>query len=240
MGIDQNVILNITAKVLGSKENAMPRKAGYVIAAVVLVALGLLLLFFARDTVKEWIHSLAELNPVFVFALIALLPIFGFSVSVVYLLAGLKFGPAWGTLVVGFAIAIHLLGSHFIARSFLKERLLKFLERRKVKIPHIPDGENAAAALMIALVPGFPYAIKNYLLPLAGIPLKTYFWICLPVHLIRSTVAIFFGDLGIGISSGKVIFLLGFFGVKVAICAYLIYRLRKRFKEQAPRLENFS
>ncbi|MGI8965379.1 MAG: hypothetical protein ACR2H1_04740 [Limisphaerales bacterium] len=63
-------------------------------------------------------------------------------------------------------------------------------------------------------------------------PLKIYFWVCLPVYVFRSSLAIFFGDMTKDLTPGKITFLISYFLVKVAICAYILWRLRRRTKDQ--------
>ena len=70
--------------------------------------------------------------------------------------------------------------------------------------------------------------MRNYLLALAGIPLKTYFWVCLPVYVFRSLLTILAADFCGDFTTKKFIFLGGVFLVKVAICAYIINRLRDK------------
>lgn len=163
-------------------------------------------------------------------ALVAVLPLFGFSVAVVYLVVGAVFGGWLGLAVIAGATAVHLLGSHWIARSFLRAPVQRFLQRRKHRLPELPEGEEWTVVLMTALVPGLPYFIRNYLLALSGIPLRTYFWICWPVYVFRSSLVLFLGDFSGDFNLRRVVVLGSVLAVKVAICAYLIHRLRVRHK----------
>lgn len=173
---------------------------------------------------------IAGLNAALVLVLMALLPVGGFSVGIIYLVAGAKFGPLWGGVAVAGTTAIHLLLTHWISRSFLREPLLRFLARREHRLPVIPPGENIAISVMAALVPGVPYFARNYLLALSGVPLRTYFWICLPIYVARSYVTIFLGDLSGDPNRRDFIILVAVYAVKLGICAYLIARLRRRYK----------
>lgn len=160
----------------------------------------------------------------------ATLPVTGFSVGVIYLVAGAKFGPLLGGVAVAGATACHLVLTHWISRSFLRAPLLRLLERRGHRLPEIPAGENGAVSVMAALVPGVPYFARNYLLALSGIPLRTYFWICLPIYVARSYVTIFLGDLSGDPSRQRLVVLVLVYVAKLAVCAYLLARLRKRYK----------
>ncbi|MEO7414899.1 MAG: VTT domain-containing protein [Opitutaceae bacterium] len=175
-------------------------------------------------------QSIASLNGPLVFALMATLPVAGFSIGIVYLVAGVKFGPVLGGVAVAGATAIHLLLTHWVSRSFLREPLLRLLARKKHHLPEIPPGENAAISVMAALVPGVPYFARNYLLALSGVPLRTYFWICLPIYVARSYVTIFLGDLSSDPSRRGLIVLVAVYAVKLGVCAFLIARLRRRYQ----------
>lgn len=173
--------------------------------------------------VTAWI---ASLNPIAVIPLMALLPIAGFPISIVYLVAGARFGPGWGGLVVAVATASHLVGTYLIARSFLREPLKRFIERRHAHLPDIPEDEQAMVCVIAALVPGLPYVVRNYLLALAGVRFRYYFGVCLPIYVARSYVTILLGDLGSSPDGKKIVILVIVDVLKVAICALVIWRLR--------------
>lgn len=166
-------------------------------------------------------------------ALVAVLPVFGFSIALVYLVVGAVFGGWVGMAVIAGATAVHLLGSHWIARSFLRAPVQRFLARRKHRLPEMPPGEEWAVVLMTALVPGLPYFARNYLLALSGIPLRIYFWICWPVFVLRSGLVIFLGDFSGDFSIRRMAILGSVLAAKVGICAYLIFRLRARSKARS-------
>lgn len=184
---------------------------------------------FELADATDW---LAGLNPVVVVLLMATLPVVGFSVSIVYLVAGAKFGPVLGGVVVAGATVVHLLASHWIGRGFLRGPLERFMLRRKHRLPHLPAGEDVSVSVMAALVPGLPYFARNYLLALTEVPLRVYFWVCLPIYVIRSYVAILLGDLGTDPDRGTLAILAAVYVVKLSICAVLIWRIRRRWKAE--------
>src|SRR6266511_5808051 len=71
----------------------------------------------------EFHTKVSSLNPILTFGLMALLPIFGFSIGVVYVIAGARFGSELGIVLITFATAVHLIGSYWIAKSFLRTRI---------------------------------------------------------------------------------------------------------------------
>ncbi len=174
--------------------------------------------------------AVERMPPVPAVAAMALLPLAGLSISLVYFAAGAIFGGPTGLLVVAAVTAIHLLGTHAIAHGRLRRRLRDWLQRKGRRVPEIPEGDEAAVALMVALVPGLPYGVRNYLLALSGVPLKVYFWICWPTYVLRSTVVIFLGDIEAGRDLGRLTVLGLVYGLKLGICAWLVYRLRRRHR----------
>lgn len=173
---------------------------------------------------------LARLDPVVAIAAMALLPLVGFSVAVVYIAAGAKFGFWIGGLVIVGITAVHLIVSHWIGRSFLRAPLQRMLARHQHHLPNFPPSESRSIALMVSLVPGPPYFARNYLLALTSIPLSTYFWVCLPVYVVRSYVTLSLGDLSRDLSGPKLALLIAIYIVKLGICGYLLQRLRRRLQ----------
>jgi uncharacterized membrane protein YdjX (TVP38/TMEM64 family) len=204
------------------------------------IAAGLALVAIVYFTDWDWadLHdAMQRLPTALAIALMALLPLTGFSVAVVYLVAGAKFGPVLGGVVVAGVTVIHLLGSYWISRGVLRRPLERFMAKRHHALPRVRPNAHVSVALMAALVPGLPYFVRNYLLPLSGIPLRVYFWVCLPVYVARSYVTIFLGDLSGQPSLRRLLILGAILTVKLTICAIIVARLRRRewLATEAPR-----
>lgn len=195
------------------------------LAAICLGAVGLIILYtdLSWSMVTDWID---RVNPVAALPLMAFLPIAGFPIAVVYLFAGARFGPLWGGVVVAIVTAIHLLGTHLVARSFLRAPLQRWIEKKQKRLPQIPEDEQVAVCVIAALVPGLPYFVRNYLLALGGVKLKYLFLVMLPMYVARSYVTILLGDMGNDPTRQKLFILLAVDVLKVGICALVIWRLR--------------
>ena len=202
-------------------------------AALVAVAALLVVLYVRSDVDFEAIIGrIAEFNGFVVFVLMAVLPVGGFSIGLVYLIAGIKFGPVFGGLAVAGATAVHLIASHWICQTVLRGPLQRFLKRRNHSLPHAPEGEHVSVAAMAALVPGLPYFARNYLLALTDVPLRVYFWVCLPIYVIRSYMVILLGDIGMDVNRRTLAILVGVYVFKLSICGYLLWRIRRRIKRK--------
>lgn len=187
---------------------------------------------FSEVEWSEMIKAMEQLDPVLTIVLMAVLPLVGFSVGVVYVIAGAKFGMiAGGAVIVGITL-VHLVATHWIARSFLRKPLERFLTKRDYKLPDALKGEERQLAAMVALVPGPPYVLRNYALALSGIPLRSYFWVCVLIYSIRSYVTLALGDLGVDISGRKLVWLGVIYAVKLTICALLLRHIRHHYRER--------
>lgn len=196
------------------------------LGALALVALAAVVVFADLDW-GGMFAAIQRLDPWLLLPLMALLPLGGFSVSLVYLLAGARFGPVWGGVVIAGLTLVHLTGTWLLARGFLREPLRRFLDRRQVRLPAVPEPDQPVVCAIAALVPGPPYAVRNYALALAGVGLGSLLAVCLPIYVARSLVVLLVGDAAN--DPGRVVWLLGLDLARAAGCGLLIAWLRVRY-----------
>lgn len=144
----------------------------------------LLFLFFSAtagygghimDTAGEWAVYLDERIPPVVFvALMFVLPALGFPLSVFLLVAGMKFGVAGALMLTALTLPVHLFTIYLFSRSLLRSWLVSFLAKRGHTLPALKGNKATLAALIGFGLPGPPFALKNYTLALAGVPLPQY------------------------------------------------------------------
>src|SRR3954468_5564166 len=152
-----------------------------IIAVVVCVAAGLLSRKFDIDTVRDYA---GRLNAGIAFLLLTVLPLVGFPVTVLHVVVGIRFGVPLGLALVAASILLQLLASYALVHLFRE----KFARRLEPVRKRIPKAAHGSMSLFTMLLPGVPYFAKNYVLPLLGVPLRTYFLVCLPIHVARSSV----------------------------------------------------
>jgi uncharacterized membrane protein YdjX (TVP38/TMEM64 family) len=198
----------------------------------VVAACGAYFLLHSGIDLSEVRERLMAMNPVATLAALAALPLVGFSVVIVYLVIGAKFGLWIGGLVITGLTAFHLVVSHWIARTLLGRPLRRLLQKYQDKVAELPPGDGPAIAATMALIPGIPYFARNYMLGLSGIALKRYFWVCLPIYVIRSYVTLSLGDMADGVDRQKLIVLAIIYVVKLAICALLLRRISQHLKQK--------
>ncbi|HEX2853906.1 MAG TPA: hypothetical protein VHO24_11760 [Opitutaceae bacterium] len=193
-------------------------------AAIVCIGLAVLSRFITIDMVHE---QADRLNPFVAFALLTVLPLVGFPVSVLHVVAGIRFGTGLGLALVALSILLQLLASYVLVHGFRR----KFSQRLAPVREKIPRGAHGAMCLFTMLIPGVPYFAKNYVLPLLGVPLHTYLIICLPIHVVRSSVAIFLGDKSDELTPGRIVALVVYFSATLFASWWMYRRLRSQMRK---------
>lgn len=162
------------------------------ILSVLVILGGLGALLYSQIDVHEVHRQAARMPATAAFALLAILPLFGFPASVLHVAAGIRFGAPLGLALVSFSIALQLLASFAIVHLW-RERFERARWVRRIR-QRIPQGAHTSICVFTVLLPGAPYAAINYVLPLLGVPLRTFLLCCLPLHTLRSTITVVFGD----------------------------------------------
>lgn len=196
-----------------------------------IVSAGCLVIFLAAFSFIDTkaLHDWAQTVPGWlVFAFMAFLPLIGVPMSLLLIIGGARFGKTWGLIAAAASISINLLLTYWLAKFVLHKPIAAFFKKTKYKMPQVPDGEYVSVSLLTALVPGLPYTPKNYLLVLAGVPLRHYFWTCLPAHFAHATLGILFGAMTKDLTKGKIIFLI-LYGIGLTLlCRHVVKRLKAK------------
>lgn len=199
------------------------------IIVAVLVLVGVAFLYHRIDV--DDVHDYAEgLNSWLVFVLITVLPLVGFPVTVLHVVAGMRWGPKVAIPLVFLSIFLQLLASYALVRLFrplFEKRLAKLRER-------IPRGAHGPVTLFTALLPGVPYFAKNYVLPLIGVPLRTYVLWCFPLHAARSSIAVLFGHESDQLTPGRIAGFAVYFVLISLSCAWVFRRMRAEVGDPTP------
>jgi len=194
--------------------------------AGILFSAGALYVMWKYGT-SSWLDSLLneKIDPFLFVALMAVLPSVGFPISVFLVIAGAKFGLAGGLFVSALTIPIHLSISYFIGNSMFREGLQKYLSKKDYQLPEVPQDKMVPWALVFVVIPSIPYAVKNYLLALADLPLLYYFAINWPVNFVLSIPF-----LGLGESAARMNLWLFFLFIVLLLLGYaLALWLKKRY-----------
>ena len=210
------------------------RRRLYALAAIALLVLGLASWIW-RDESRALARHTMTLGPWPAFAALTILPLVGFPLSVLALAAGLRFGLGPALLLMAPALALHLLFSYLAGRRWLAAPLHRWLARYDFKLPRAPAGESFAVALLVNLVPGPPYFAKNYLLAVADLPFRSYFFAGLIANLLNTSMGILAGDFFRAMTPLRGTFLALYVVLISALCHRLIRHLRPRAPASAAR-----
>lgn len=202
------------------------------IATVALVIGAVAALLYSQLEIEAVHAQAARLNAGVAFALLVVLPLVGFPASLLHIAAGIRFGAGVGLGLVSLSILLQLLISHAIVRRwhshFERSRWLKRVRER------IPDGAHASVCIFTVLLPGAPYTAVNYVLPLLGVPLRTFLVCAWPLHTLRSTVTVLLGDQSAHLNATRLAVLIGYALLILAASWWTYRRLQSQFANPPP------
>ena len=198
----------------------------------ILIILGLIALtLLYRQIDVEALHRRAEnLNGFMIFVLMTVLPLAGFPVSICHAIAGVRFGMAWGLLLVSVSIILQLLASYGLVKAapkFFEQRLEPWRKR-------VPQGAHTPVTQFTMLVPGVPYFVQNYILPLIGVPLRPYLIWAGIIHILKSIVGIAFGHMSDDFTPLRITGFVAYAILITVATAFAFRRLQARMKDPPP------
>jgi uncharacterized membrane protein YdjX (TVP38/TMEM64 family) len=207
------------------------------VGAVVVAALGVVTVgVVGIDTIKaQFTHGLALLQaagPVTYFTAMALLPAAGFPMMAFTLTAGPTFGAQLGLggVLVASSISIgaSLIITYWLARRWLRPPLEKLVTRAGYKIPVVEPADQAEVTLLLRITPGPPFFFQNYLLGLAGISFRTYFFVSWPLLMLQTAGFVIFGE-SLAAGKGRQALL----GISVIVAVMLgVHILRRHYSKR--------
>ncbi len=165
-----------------------------------------------------------ETHPGLFLLMFVVLPPIGFPISAFLVLIGAKFGAWAGVLIMAAGIPIHLLVAFFVAHSFLRAMIRRYLEKIDYELPEVPQDKVVWFSCFFMAVPGLSYTLKNYTLALSGVPFKYFF---LSGYLIQAAMGIPFVIAGEALA-GKSLLLLAAVLIVLLVIYFIVYKIRKR------------
>lgn len=177
------------------KTALLRRHWGKIILAAFLLSAAVWLWYAHRhDLTREDIVEYGEKLPVGGFlAAFAILPLLGFPISILLVLAGIRFGLAGGMGVTALGMVIHHLAAFYLAHRGFRQRLTRKLESMGHRIPSV-GRRPVLFTTLFAAVHGPPYTAKLYLLALTDIPFRIYFWAGAPVYILFAAIPVAAGS----------------------------------------------
>lgn len=182
-----------------------------------------------RETITEFGKGI----PVGWFLLAFLvLPLVGFPMSLLLLVAGVRFGFGGGMLVAGVGILIHHWIAYRIANGWMREKISKVLARWDYEVPEVKSSHQRWFTIGFAALHGPPYWAKIYLLAVTNIPFSTYFWFGAPVYILFCAIPVSAGNAATSASMTWVYVLAGI-SVATIVLVWWIRRRTERLKDEA-------
>lgn len=166
-----------------------------------------------------------ELHAAWFIVAFFVLPVFGFPLSVLLLLAGIRFGFWPGMALATSGTFFHHFAAFYLAHGSFRDSVRRRLERAGRKIPPIKKKHRVWFTALFAALHGPPYAAKLYLLALTDVPFRVYLWAGAPVYILFCFVTV-------GAGSAVTTFNPTWIYILTATMAALLlagYLLRKRF-----------
>lgn len=185
-------------------------------------------LLYSKVGLEELHEQAARLNGGIAFALLVALPLLGFPASLLHVAAGIRFGAPLGLTLVSLSILIQLLASYATVRLW-RQRFERARWVAKIR-ERIPDGAHAGVCVFTVLLPGVPFAAVNYILPLIGVPLRTFLLCAWPLHTLRSTVTVVFGDQSAHLTATRLAILMAYALMILGASWWTYRRLQSRFE----------
>lgn len=163
-----------------------------------------------HDVVTEWLR---QARPLPFFALMAVLPMFGFPITPFFILAGGIFGSLIGVVGSMIALGLNLAGCHVLAQR-LRPRVEGLMRRFGYKLPNFQSREKGAIRFTLAVkaAPGVPSFVKNYGLAIAGVGFLPYFILSMLITGTYGISVIVLGDSLFDHDQNRLLIVVGIFG----------------------------
>lgn len=168
--------------------------------------------------------------PALVIGVILILPLVGFPVSWLHLIAGVCFGFVTGLIVVLLTTLAHHLLGWWLVRILPRRWFSRFKPWRE----KLEGAGHREATLLGGLIPGMPYVVHLYVLPMIGTPLLTLCVFGTGIHTARAFVTILLGDQSGNLTPGRIAILVLYYALIFGVCAWALRRLQRRLKGQKP------
>jgi uncharacterized membrane protein YdjX (TVP38/TMEM64 family) len=194
--------------------------------AVGILATAFIFIIFRADAFRSLTEFLDKEIPALLFVpLMFILPAVGFPISIFLILAGIKFGLTTGLVLMACSFPVHMIVSYLVAHSFFRGRLVSLLNKYGYELPQVRSHWSGWFTIVFMGIPGIPYAPKNYILALAGVPFSQFMGLGLPIHMILGAP---FVVLGVSSVQANPLFFIG--AIAAVGLGYLLFlKLRSIF-----------
>jgi uncharacterized membrane protein YdjX (TVP38/TMEM64 family) len=190
---------------------------------IVVAVIGTISFFWSRLDLAD-LHARAKaISGAGVIAAITLLPLAGFPVSWLHLIAGVRFDFVGGMIVVAVTSVLH----HVLGLALVRVLPARFFARLKPWREKLRGAGHRDATLLCCLLPGMPYTVQLYLMPVMGVPFHLMFGLSAVLHTARAVVTILFGDISDDLTPPRIAALVIYYILLFAISGLALRGLRR-------------
>lgn len=142
---------------------------------------------FSREAIMEYGK---KLDAGWFIAGFLVLPLLGFPLSILLVLAGVKFGLWGGMGLATVGVFFHNFAAYQLVKHWFRDRFKSWMDRRGHKIPDMKGQNQVWFTALFATIHGPPYFLKLYLLALTDVSFRVYLWVGAPVYLLFCLVPV--------------------------------------------------
>ena len=180
-------------------------------------------LLWSRIGIDE-LHARARALPAWaVITAISLLPLVGLPVSLLHLVAGVRFGFWTGMLVVAVTTVLH----HVLGWLLVLVLPRRCFERVQPWRTRLRGAGYLDTTLLCCLLPGMPYTAQLYLKPIIGTPFRLMLGLSPLLHTARAVVTILVGEMSDEFTPGRIAALVVYYIALFTISAIALRHLRR-------------
>ncbi len=173
-----------------------------------------------REELDQLMQTLQQLPAPLFFGAVALLPLVGVPITALYLAGGAVYGTTTGLIGVGIALLVNLTLNYWIAATFARPYVERWIARRGYPVPDIPRQRQTLAIIIVRFTPGAPLLLQNGILGLARVPFPRFLIISWTAEMIIASGYILTGE---SLLKGHWHF--AAIGAAVVVCALIAGRL---------------
>lgn len=171
--------------------------------------------------------------PLWVFLMaLSLLPLVGMPLSALWLLAGATYGTRDGLLLILAGMAINFALAYLISNRWLRGPISRLFAKRGIRIPEAQPGEYIKLTLAIRIFPGLPNFMQSYLLGLANVPFRIYYFFSFPPQIAYAVGFVLFGDSLVNMKGGGLLL-----AVSILVAAALLVSMFRKRKKSGVELD---
>jgi len=178
---------------------------------------------FSREALLSYGKSL---SPAWFIAAFMVLPLAGVPISILLVLAGVRFGLWGGMSLAVCGVLFHNFVAYHLVHRWFRDRFRRRMQRSGYDVSVIKGGNQTWFTILFVAIHGPPYALKLYLLALTEIPFRIYFWVGAPVYILFCLVPVGAGSAVLEVNTSMLYGIV--FGITVLALAGKW--LEKRFK----------